>query len=51
MYLFILVEYVGRLLLAIAKPIVLDGIAPGAIGNYILIPLALVMLVLSLKDQ
>jgi hypothetical protein len=51
MYLFLLVEYVGRLLLAIAKPIALDGTAPGAIGNYILIPLALVMLALSLKDK
>jgi hypothetical protein len=50
MYLFIFVEYVGRLLLAFAKPIVTDGTAPGAIGNYILIPLALLMLVLSLKE-
>jgi hypothetical protein len=50
-YLFILVEYMGRLLLTFAKPIVTYGTAPGAIGNYILIPLALVMLVLSLKEQ
>jgi hypothetical protein len=51
MYLFVLVEYIGRLLLTFAKPIVTDGTAPGAIGNYILIPLALVMLMLSLREQ
>ena len=50
MYLFILVEYTGRMLLTFAKPIVATGTAPGAIGNYILIPLALLMLILSLKE-
>ena len=50
MYLFILIEYTGRLLLTFAKPIVTTGTAPGAIANYILIPFALLMLVLSLKD-
>ena len=51
MYLFILVEYIGRLLLTFAKPIVTQGTAPGAIGNYVLIPFALLMLVLSLKEK
>jgi hypothetical protein len=51
MYLFILVEYTGRLLLALAKPIDTEGTAPGAIGNYVLIPLALLMLVLSLREK
>ncbi len=51
MYLFIVVEYAGRLLLALAKPIVTDGTAPGAIGNFVLIPLALLMLVLSLREK
>jgi hypothetical protein len=37
-------------LLIFAKPIVTSGTAPGAIGNYVLIPLALLMLVLSLKE-
>ena len=50
MYLFILLEYTGRLLLTFAKPIVTSGTAPGTIGNYILIPLASLMLVLSLKE-
>ena len=51
MYLFILIEYTGRLLLTFAKPIVTSGTAPGAIGNYVLIPLASLMLVLSLKES
>jgi hypothetical protein len=50
-YLFILLEYLGRLLLTIAKPVAIRGTAPGAIGNYFLIPFALLMLVLSLKEQ
>ena len=50
MYLLIVVEYSARLLLTFAKPLETHGAAPGAIGNYILIPLALLMLVLSLRD-
>ena len=48
MYLFIFIEYTGRLLLTMYKPIILEGTAPGGVGNYIMIPLALIMLVLSL---
>ena len=47
-YLFIFIEYTGRLLLTMYKPIILEGTAPGGVGNYIIIPLALIMLVLSL---
>lgn len=49
MYLFILLEYSVRLLLTFFKPVETSGTAPGAIGNYILIPLAAVMLWLSLR--
>ncbi|WP_115462170.1 hypothetical protein [Winogradskyella aurantiaca] len=49
MYLFILTEYSGRLFLTFYKPIILEGNAPGGVGNYIMIPLALIMLVLSLR--
>ena len=49
MYLFIFIEYTGRLLLTMYKPIVFEGTAPGGVGNYIMIPLALIMLVLSLQ--
>ena len=49
MYLFILIEYSGRLFLAFYKPIILEGTAPGGILNYVMIPVALIMLVLSLR--
>ena len=51
MWLFILIEYSGRLLLAFVKPFETAGTAPGAIGNYIFIPLALFMLLLSLREK
>ena len=51
MYLFILTEYTGRLFLTFYKPIILEGTAPGGIGNYIMIPVALLMLVLSLQKS
>ncbi|MEZ4637021.1 MAG: hypothetical protein R2856_19060 [Caldilineaceae bacterium] len=49
MYVFIAVEYTGRLLLAFAKPFETHGTAPGAIGNWVMIPLALALLALSLR--
>lgn len=51
MYLFITIEYSGRLFLTLYKPIILEGTAPGGVGNYIMIPLALVMLFLSLRTN
>lgn len=49
MYILILVEYSGRVLIGLAKPLTVAHIPPGAIGNYIMISLAAVMLLLSLK--
>jgi hypothetical protein len=43
-----LVEYTVRLLLTWFKPMKTLGTAPGAIGNYVLIPLLLILFVLSL---
>lgn len=51
MYLLALVEYSVRLVLTFAKPMEIEGTAPGAIGNWILIPLLAVMLVLSLVPR
>ena len=51
MYLFIAIEYSGRLFLTLYKPIILDGTAPGYVGNYIMIPLALIMFSLSLRTH
>ncbi len=48
MWLFIFVEWAGRLLLGLYKPIETVGTAPGAIGNMIFPVVAIVMLVLSL---
>ena len=49
MWLLTVIEYSGRLFLTVAKPFEIRGTAPGAVGNYILIPLALIMLFLSLR--
>lgn len=51
MYLFVMVEYGARLLLTFAKPMETHGTAPGAIANYALLPLALLMLALSLRGK
>jgi hypothetical protein len=44
-----LVEYSGRTVIGFIKPLQVSHIPPGAIGDYILVPLALLMLILSLK--
>ena len=49
MYLLMIFEYAMRIVLGNLKPIVTTTTAPGAIGDYILVPLALVMLILSLR--
>ena len=51
MYLFLVLEYSTRLLLAFYKPFVLEGYAPGGIANYFLVPLFVVLFILSLKKQ
>ncbi len=50
MWLFIFFEWTGRLLLGYYKPFETIGQAPGGIGNMIFPVLAVVMLVLSLKE-
>jgi hypothetical protein len=47
MYILIFAEYTGRFLIGHTKPILTLHTAPGEIGNYILIPLSLIMLGLS----
>lgn len=48
MYVFILVEYSMCILIGVAKPIETAQVPPGAIGNFILIPLSLILLIFSL---
>ncbi len=51
MYLLLVLEYSTRLLLSFYKPFELEGQAPGGIGNYLLVPLFIVMFILSLKNN
>ena len=37
-----------RIVVGMIKPFEITGIAPGAVGNYIVIPLAFIMLLLSI---
>ena len=49
MYILIIIEYSGRVLIGMVKPLIVSHTPPGAIGDYILIPLAIVMLILCFK--
>ncbi len=50
-YLLLVFEYGMRFVLGAIKPIETIGTPPGAIGNYIISPLAIIMLVLSLRNS
>jgi hypothetical protein len=51
MYVFIFVEYLMRFIIGQYRPLSLVGTAPGGVLNKIAIPLALIMLVLSLVGK
>ncbi len=51
MYLLMIVEYGMRIFLGHLKPIETTDTAPGSVGNYIILPLAIIMLVLSLQNK
>ncbi len=51
MSLFLVFEWVGRLALGWIKPIETMGTAPGAVGNWVLPFVTLLMLALSLKEK
>jgi hypothetical protein len=51
MWLFVLFEWTGRLLLGFVKPFETAGTAPGAIGNMVIPLIASIMFVLSLRDR
>ena len=48
MYVLIIIEYTMRIMVGLMKPFETTGVAPGAVGNLIVIPFAIIMLVLSL---
>ena len=49
MYGFIFVEYTMRLVMGLLKPLETAQVAPGAIGNFIIIPLSIVLFIFSLR--
>ena len=49
MYLIVLAEYSGRIILGLIKPLTTSHVPPGAYGDYIMVPLAIVMLIISRK--
>jgi len=51
MYMLIIIEYSGRVLIGMVKPLIVSHTPPGAIGDYILIPLAIMMLMLCFKNH
>lgn len=51
MYLLIIIEYTMRIIIGFLKPIETAGTAPGAIGNFIIVPFAVIMLFLSLRKR
>ena len=51
MYILVIIEYFGRILIGFYKPLTTMHVPPGAIGNFIIIPLALIMMKLSLMQK
>jgi hypothetical protein len=51
MYAFIALEYTMRILLGHMKPISISGVAPGEIGNYILVPVSLILFIVSIMRR
>ena len=51
MYILLIIEYTMRIVIGFMKPIVVTGVAPGGVGNYIIVPLCLVMFLLSFKKE
>lgn len=51
MYLFLFLEYTGRLLLGIYKSAESTHVVPGSIANYLMIPLSLVLFILCLRHK
>jgi hypothetical protein len=49
MYILLLIEYVSRFLLGVFKPAVSTHVIPGGVLDYIMIPLAIIMLFFSIN--
>ncbi len=51
MYVILILETLGRMLIGLIKAPILAHTPPGAIGNYVMLPLALIMLILAFIPQ
>jgi hypothetical protein len=51
MYLLMILEYGLRIVLDNLKPMETIGTASGAIGDYVMVPIAIIMLILSLREN
>ena len=51
MYLLIFIEYLSRFLLGVFKPAISTHVIPGGVLDYIMIPLSLIMIVLSIRSN
>lgn len=47
-YLLLIFEYAMRIYLTHIKPVVVEGVAPGAIGDYVMVPVAIMFFFLSI---
>lgn len=50
MYIIIITEYIGRIGMGLLKPLETMGTAPGAVGNFIIIPLAILFFIFAVRE-
>lgn len=50
MYIIIIAEYVGRIGMGLLKPLETMGTAPGGIGSLLVIPLAIILFIFSIRE-
>ena len=51
MFVILIIETLGRMMVGVIKPPILFHTPPGGFANWIILPLAIVMLLLSLKEK
>ncbi len=50
MYIIIIAEYVGRIGMGLLKPIETMGTSPGAVGSFIIVPLAILFFIFAIRE-
>ena len=51
MYGLLIIEYTMRIIIGFMKPIETVGTAPGGVANYVIVPVALLMFIMSLRQS